>query len=103
VTELGTRPTRDTTWRCPRCNRAFARKAAQLPDRERRGALRTQGCRPRPLRSTAEGAVYSGRKLVVSLPCCIHLYGEYDFLAVLPKKDRLEIRFACTDSSGARE
>ena len=31
---------------------------------------------------------------IISLPCCIHLYGAYDFLAALPKKDRLEIRFA---------
>jgi hypothetical protein len=31
---------------------------------------------------------------IISLPCCIHLFGEYDFLAALPKKDRLEIRFA---------
>jgi hypothetical protein len=30
---------------------------------------------------------------IVSLPCCIHLFGEYDYLAALPKKDRLEIRF----------
>jgi hypothetical protein len=30
---------------------------------------------------------------VVSLPCCIHLAAANDFLAVLPKRDRLEIRF----------
>jgi hypothetical protein len=30
---------------------------------------------------------------VVSLPCCIHLAATDDFLAVLPKRDRLEIRF----------
>lgn len=30
---------------------------------------------------------------IVSLPCCIHLYGKYDFLAALPKRDKLEIRF----------
>jgi hypothetical protein len=30
---------------------------------------------------------------VVSLPCCIHLAATDDFLAVLPKSDRLEIRF----------
>jgi hypothetical protein len=34
-----------------------------------------------------------GKCQIISLPCCIHLFGEYDFLAVLPKKDRLEIRF----------
>lgn len=30
----------------------------------------------------------------ISLPCCIHLFGKYDFLAALPKKEKLEIRFA---------
>lgn len=35
-----------------------------------------------------------GKCTIVSLPCCIHLFGNYDFLAVLPKKDRIEIRFA---------
>ena len=31
---------------------------------------------------------------IISLPCCVHLFGSYDFLAALPKKDNLEIRFA---------
>jgi hypothetical protein len=31
---------------------------------------------------------------LISIPCCIHLFGKYDFLAILPKRDRLEIRFA---------
>jgi hypothetical protein len=31
---------------------------------------------------------------IISLPCCIHLFGSYDFLAALPKKEKLEIRFA---------
>lgn len=31
---------------------------------------------------------------IISLPCCIHLFGNYDFLAALPKKEKLEIRFA---------
>ena len=35
-----------------------------------------------------------GNCQIVSLPCCLHLYGNYDFLAALPKKDKLEIRFA---------
>ena len=35
-----------------------------------------------------------GKCQIISLPCCIHLFGKYDFLAVLPRKDRLEIRFA---------
>jgi len=35
-----------------------------------------------------------GRCQIISPPCCIHLFGTYDFLAVLPKKDKLEIRFS---------
>jgi len=35
-----------------------------------------------------------GKCKIVSLPCCVHLFGTYDFLAVLPKKDRVEIRFS---------
>jgi hypothetical protein len=35
-----------------------------------------------------------GKCQIISLPCCIHLFGKYDFLAALPKKDKLEIRFS---------
>lgn len=35
-----------------------------------------------------------GQCKIISLPCCIHLFGQYDFLAALPKKDKLEIRFS---------
>lgn len=35
-----------------------------------------------------------GKCKIISLPCCVHLFGTYDFLAVLPKKDKVEIRFA---------
>lgn len=35
-----------------------------------------------------------GKCKIISLPCCIHLFGNYDFLAALPKKEKLEIRFA---------
>lgn len=34
-----------------------------------------------------------GQCKIISLPCCVHLFGNYDFLAALPHKDRLEIRF----------
>ncbi len=34
-----------------------------------------------------------GKCKIISLPCCVHLFGTYDFLAVLPKKETLEIRF----------
>jgi len=36
-----------------------------------------------------------GKFKVISIPCCIHLFGKYDFLAILPKKDGvIEIRIA---------
>ncbi|MBU0975440.1 MAG: DUF5655 domain-containing protein [Patescibacteria group bacterium] len=35
-----------------------------------------------------------GKCKIISMPCCVHLFGKYDFLAALPKKDKLEIRFA---------
>lgn len=35
-----------------------------------------------------------GKCQIISIPCCIHLFGKYDFLAVLPKKGGIEIRFA---------
>jgi hypothetical protein len=35
-----------------------------------------------------------GECKIISLPCCIHLFGKYEFLAVLPKRDKLEIRFS---------
>lgn len=35
-----------------------------------------------------------GKSKIISLPCCVHLFGSYDFLAALPKKDLLEVRFA---------
>ena len=35
-----------------------------------------------------------GKCRIISIPCCIHLFGTYDFLAVLPKRDKVEIRFA---------
>lgn len=35
-----------------------------------------------------------GKCKIISIPCCIHLFGKYDFLAALPKKEGVEIRFA---------
>jgi hypothetical protein len=39
-------------------------------------------------------STHNGVCEIVSLPCCIHLFGDYDFVAVLPRKHHLEIRFA---------
>lgn len=35
-----------------------------------------------------------GKCQEISLHCCIHRFGTYDFLALLPKKEGLEVRFA---------
>lgn len=35
-----------------------------------------------------------GKCKIISIPCCVHLFGKYDFLAALPQKDKLEIRIA---------
>ena len=73
----------------PRCGRAFGRRRQQ------------HSCKRVSLESHFEGRdtsrplfdhlldelnVRIGRCEVVSLPCCIHLYGEYEFLAALPRR-----------------
>lgn len=84
-------------WTCPKCGRIF----------EKKGQMHS--CKKYPLPKHFENkqkakelydhllkAMKSkiGKFKVISLPCCIHLYGTYDFIALLPKKDKLEIRFA---------
>jgi hypothetical protein len=91
-----TAATSDAGWRCPRCHRAFERtrqvhscRTVSLEHHLRHGAD-VQALFDR-LVSEVERQV--GPCEAVSLPCCIHLRGTYDFLAVLPKRDRLEVRF----------
>ncbi|MFA5828651.1 MAG: DUF5655 domain-containing protein [Candidatus Shapirobacteria bacterium] len=84
-------------WTCQICSRIFAKNS------------QPHSCRKVPLdfhfkgkekalelfcilKKTIEEKI--GKCQVISIPCCIHLFGNYDFLAALPKKDRLEIRFA---------
>jgi hypothetical protein len=84
-------------WTCPKCNRVFKRTKQQ------------HSCRTIPLEQHFKNKGYAkslfnylykkinrdiGNCKVISLPCCIHLYGKYDFLAILPHRDSLEIRFA---------
>ncbi len=84
-------------WICPGCGRIFEK------------AKQPHSCHKIPLEQHFKnkekakeifdnlvGQINSkiGKCQVISLPCCIHLFGKYDFLAALPKKDRLEIRFA---------
>lgn len=84
-------------WTCPKCERIFE-KAGQ-----------PHSCHKVPLERhfrnkdlakelfeflVKEIEAKIGECKIISIPCCIHLYGTYDFLAALPKRDRLEIRFA---------
>lgn len=88
-------PVRDAKWRCPKCGRTFSRTGqphscstvsleSHLPGGPQRALFE---------RLLAEVNSKAGECEVLSLPCCIHLVGRYDFLAVLPRKKRLEIRF----------
>lgn len=84
-------------WTCPKCERIFAKSG------------QPHSCRKIPLdyhfknRQKAENLFNYlfeiinhniGKCKIISLPCCIHLFGTYDFLAALPKKESIEIRFA---------
>ncbi len=84
-------------WKCPKCGRIF----------EKQGQVHS--CRKKPLdehfihkdlaKTIFDSLVKEinqviGTVEIISIPCCIHLFGKNDFLAALPKKDRLEIRFS---------
>ena len=83
-------------WTCPECGRNFQRPR------------QTHSCKSVPLEDHFKEKVFArgifdilvkkiekqiGKTQIVSIPCCVHLFGTYDFLAALPKKDSLEIRF----------
>lgn len=84
-------------WTCSTCGRIFKRKGQQHSCKkvslekhfENKELVKT-------LFDTLVERIIKkvGECKVVSIPCCIHLFGKYDFLAALPKKDRLEVRFA---------
>jgi hypothetical protein len=84
-------------WTCPNCGRIF--KKANQP----------HSCKSIPLEEHFKGKPLArslfdnlleringeiGECQVISIPCCVHLCGKYDFLAALPKRDCLEVRFA---------
>ena len=83
-------------WMCSKCGRVFERKD------------QVHSCRVVPLEKHFENKELArelfeylvgqiekeiGKYKIISIPCCIHLFGSYDFLAALPKKKGLEIRF----------
>ncbi len=84
-------------WTCSKCERIF--KSKNQP----------HSCKKIPLGKHFEGKEKAkelfdflvaqinskiGKCKIISIPCCVHLFGAYDFLAALPKKDRLEVRIA---------
>ena len=84
-------------WTCKKCGRIFLKKNQMhscksypidlhFKNKDRAKKLYAQ------LLKITEKKV--GKCKEVSLPCCIHWFGTYDFIALLPKKDKLEIRFA---------
>ena len=84
-------------WTCPKCGRIF--KKASQPHSCRKVPLRQHFRNKEKAQKLFDFLVEQinkkiGRCKLISLPCCVHLFGKYDFLAALPKKDRLEIRFA---------
>jgi hypothetical protein len=89
-------PGQRARWRCPDCDRTFARR--NQPHSCRRVPIEAHVAPDGTSRRLFEAllaavATHVGPCEVLSLPCCIHLTATDDFLAVLPKRDRLEIRF----------
>jgi len=84
-------------WTCPKCKRVFQKKNQM------------HSCKVFPIEQHFKNKylakeVYKylfnvinkkvGKCKEISLPCCIHWFGNYDFIALLPKKDKLEVRFS---------
>ncbi len=82
-------------WTCTKCERVFE-KAKQphschkIPLKEH---FKNKEKAEKLFNYLVERVNNIGKVKIISIPCCIHLFGKYDFLAALPKKDGLEIRF----------
>ncbi len=84
-------------WTCPQCGRIF--KRAKQPHSCKRVPLEKHFENKEKAKELFDYLVEQvnsqiGKCKIISIPCCVHLFGRYDFLAALPKKGRLEIRFA---------
>jgi hypothetical protein len=85
------------SWRCPTCGRNFRRSGQPhscrviTVEEHFRGKPEARALYDRLLVSLNATL---GPCEVIALPCCIHLARDVDFLAVLPKRHRLELRFA---------
>jgi hypothetical protein len=87
-------------WICPTCGRSF-RRSGQVHscrvvtlDEHFRGKPEMRVLFDRLFAAVNDAA---GSCEVVPLPCCVHMSAGHDFLAVLPRRDRLEIRFTLSE------
>ncbi len=84
-------------WTCTKCGRIFAK--VKQPHSCKKISLELHFKNKYKAKKLFEFLVKQisekiGKYKIISIPCCIHLFGKYDFLAALPKKNGLEIRFA---------
>jgi len=84
-------------WTCPKCNRIFEK--LKQPHSCNKFDLERHFQNKQKAKELFEYLVEQirskiGKCQIISIPCCIHLSGNHDFLAALPKKDKLEIRFS---------
>jgi len=84
-------------WTCPNCKRCFQKEkqphscatvSIESHFRNKKGARELFALLCKKIGKEV------GPYTIISLPCCVHVCGAYDFLAVLPKRDGMEIRFA---------
>jgi len=83
-------------WTCPNCGRVF--KRANQPHSCHRVPLEKHFENKEKAKELFEYLVkqihtHIGSSQIISIPCCVHLFSNYDFLGAFPKKDRLEISF----------
>lgn len=84
-------------WICPKCKRQF--KNVKQPHTCKKILLEEHFKNKDKAKELFDYLVKQinkkiGKCQIVSIPCCIHLFGNYDFLAALPKKEGIEIRFS---------
>jgi hypothetical protein len=83
-------------WICPKCQRQF--KKTKQPHTCKKVTITEHFKNKKKAKKIFDYLVDRidnniGKCKVVSIPCCVHLCSNYDFLAVFPKKEGLEIRF----------
>jgi hypothetical protein len=86
-----------SSWTCPKCGRIFTK--TKQPHSCQKVALRSHFKGKPQAKKLFDHLVRQinqkiGPSQVISIPCCVHLFGHYDFLAALPKRKGLEIRLA---------